>query len=105
MSTEKKKKRWANEVAEKACQPIKDIEPKPSWVQALMILLLHKNGGSLTVSLGDLERFEALESDNETQLTFDKVRRTVTITAPEMIMPDKKLVVPDKTIIDGSNII
>ena len=61
--------------------------PKPCWAQAFMIILLHKTGGNLTVSLADLKRFEALEGDNQTKLTFDKVAETVTITAPEMIMP------------------
>jgi hypothetical protein len=82
-------------------QPIKDnrhknaekkkFTPKPCWVEAFMILLLHKNGGSLTVSLATLKRFEALEGDNKTKLTFDKVKGTVTITAPEAVMPGGKI--------------
>ena len=89
-------------------QPIKDnrhknaekkkFKPEPCLVQAFMILLLHKNGGSLTVSLADLRRFEALGSDNKTKLTFDKVKETVTITAPEAVMPEKSQIIHNEGI-------
>ena len=71
----------------------KKFTPKPCWVEAFMILLLHKNGGSLTTSLATLRRFEALKGDNKTKLTFDKVKGTVTITAPEAVMPEKPKVI------------
>jgi hypothetical protein len=64
-----------------------------------MIKMLCKTGGSCTLSFDDLARFEALEGDNETSLKYDDVKRTVTVIAPEMIMPDKKIDVPDKRII------
>ena len=77
----------------------KKFTPKPCWVEAFMILLLHKNAvlkqkvsgkpeiAQIEVSLADLKRFEVLEGDNKTKLTFDKVKGTVTITAPEAVMP------------------
>jgi len=75
-------------------------EPKPCWVQAFMIVMLHKVGGSQTISLADLEKFEALDIDNESVMNYDPEKKTVTITAPEMIMPEKSnLVLPDKAII------
>lgn len=77
-----------------------------------MILLLHENAilkqnfsgkpqiAQKTVSLADLERFEALKGDNQTKLTFDKVKETVTLTAPEAIMPEKsKIILRDNAII------
>lgn len=88
---------YAEAVAE---EMTKMPEPKPCWVQAFMLIMLHKLGGSQTISLADLRRFEELDIDNQSVMNYDPVKKTVTITAPEMIMPDKpKLVVPDKTII------
>ena len=90
----------------------KKLNPKPCWVQAYMIFLLHENAilrqkltgkpqvAQISISLDSLKRFEELKGDNKTILSFDKVAETVTITAPEMVMPDKpKLVIPNKKII------
>jgi len=93
----KRDKKRRIEDANQAARPV----PSPKWVQAFLIMLLHKNGGSLTMSFDDLARFEALEGDNQTSLSYDDVKRTVTVTAPEMIMPDKKIIVPDKRVISN----
>ncbi len=89
-----------NRRANAAKKAIKALQPKACWAEAFMILMLHKTGGSLTVSLKSLEKFEALKSDNKTVLSYDKDNKTVTITAPEMIMPDKGLIVPSGSLIN-----
>jgi hypothetical protein len=76
----------------------KKFEPKPEWVQAFMIYLLHKNGGSLTLPLKSLRMFEALKSANLTDLTYDEVAETVTITAPEAKLPEKSKIIHNKGI-------
>jgi hypothetical protein len=77
--------------------------PNAKWVQAFMIMLLHKVGGKLTLSFDDLKRFEGLAGDNMTSLDFDDVARTVTIRAPEYKLPDKKkIITPNKKIIVNS---
>ncbi|MCK5609118.1 hypothetical protein KAR91_45005 [Candidatus Pacearchaeota archaeon] len=94
----------------------REVKPKPCWVQAYMIMLLHENAmlrqkitgkpqvAQITISLADLKRFEALEGDNKTILTFDKVKQAVTITAPEMILPEKpNLTLPKKKKIITTN--
>ena len=78
----------------------KKFEPKPEWVQAFMIYLLHKNGGSLTMPLETLRKFEELKSANLTDLTYDEVAETVTITAPEAVMPEKSVIIHEKGIIE-----
>jgi hypothetical protein len=71
--------------------------PKPEWVEAFLILLLHKTGGTLTVSVADLERFERLKTNNKTIMTYDNDSQTITLVAPEMTMPE--IVTPSKKII------
>ena len=73
--------------------------PKPEWVQAFMIMLLHKVGGSLTLSFDDLARFEALQANKQTSLDFDDVARTVTVRAPEYKLPEKKKVIVNEGIV------
>jgi hypothetical protein len=71
----------------------KKFQPNPKWAEAFMILLLHQNGGSLTVSLKTLKKFEALKGDNKTILDYDEVAETVTITAPEAVIPEKSVII------------
>ena len=89
-------------------QPIKDnrrknaekkkFQPSAKWAEAILILLLHKNGGSLTVPLKTLNKFEALKGDNKTIMDYDEVAETVTITAPEAVMPEKSKIIHNKGI-------
>lgn len=72
---------------------VERISPQPCWVQAFMIKMLHKLGGTETLTVADLKRFEALESDNKTLFDFNEKTGTVTITAPEMIIPDKPKII------------
>lgn len=62
------------------------LTPKPSWAEAFMILLLHKTGGSLTVSIKSLENFERLTKNNKTLISYDSDNETITIRAPERIL-------------------
>lgn len=64
-------------------------EPKADWVEAFLILLLHKTGGQLTVSMAALERFGKLKSHNKTLMSYDPDLKTVTIRAPEMKLPER----------------
>ena len=64
----------------------KEPLPKPEWAEAFMILLLHKTGGSLTVSIKSLENFEKLKTNNKTLFSYDPENETITLTAPERIL-------------------
>lgn len=77
-------------------------EPKPCWVQAFIIYLLHKNGGSMTLPLKSLKKFEAMKGDNKTIMDFDEVAETVTITAPEMILPNGPKIIHETGIVTPS---
>lgn len=77
----------------------KKFKPNPCWAEAILILLLHKNGGSLTVSLKSLKKFEDLKANNKTVLEYDEVAETVTITAPEAVMPEKSVIIHNKGIV------
>ena len=66
----------------------KFFTPKPEWAEAFMILLLHKTGGSLTVSLADLERLSKSKTNNRTQMSIDREAETATLCAPEYTMPE-----------------
>lgn len=107
-------------------QPIKDTRrknaakkaiknlPKPCWVQAFMIMLLHERAilkqqitgkahvPKITLTLATLKRFEALTSGNETALVFDDVAETVTLTAPEATLPEKPKVIHNKGIVESN---
>ena len=63
--------------------------PKPEWAEAFMILLLHKTGGTLTVSLKSLENFEKLKKNNRTLISYDPDNETITIRAPEIKIPER----------------
>lgn len=89
----------------------KKLQPKPSWVQAYMIFLLHENAilrqkitgkpqvAQISISLASLKRFEELKGDNKTTLTYDNVKETVTITAPEAILPEEPKIIANKGIV------
>jgi len=77
-------------------------QPKPEWVEAFLILLLHKTGGTLTVSMRSLENFEKLKTDNKTLMSYDPDNQTVTIRAPEIKLPER-IVTPKTKIITEVN--
>ncbi len=101
-------------------KPIKDNRrknaiknmPKPCWAEAFLILLLYENAilrqrisgepkiAQKTVPLANLRKFEALKCDNKTKLTFDKVAGTVTITAPEAVIPEEPKIIHNDGIVD-----
>jgi len=74
------------------------ITPKPEWVEAFMILLLHKVGGSLTVSLKSLDNFGKLKRNYKTLISFDPDNNTVTIRTPE-VRPPERIITPKSSII------
>ena len=88
----------------------KKLQPKPCWVQAYMIFLLHENAilrqkltgkpqvAQISIPLASLKRFEELKGDNKTILTYDKFKETVTITAPEAILPEEPKIIANKGI-------
>lgn len=108
-------------------QPIKDkrrramkkrFTPKPEWVEAFLIMLLRKGcscftcpnrepplseDASLTVKLSALKKFEQLKSNNRTKLTLNVDNQTVTLTAPEIKLPEKNIVIAPANILDKLN--
>ena len=86
-------------------------EPKPRWVQAFMIMLLYERATlktklsgephppQITISLADLKRFEELKGDNQTLFSYDKVAETVTITAPEAVLPKGPKIIHNEGIV------
>ncbi len=78
------------------------LKPKPCWVEAFLILLLHKAGGTLTVSLKSLAKFEKLKENNRTLMSYDPDNELITIRAPEIKLPEN-LVLPEKKIITEIN--
>jgi len=90
------------------------LTPKPEWVEAFLILLLRRSCNclmchlrepslsqepTLTVKISDLKKFELLKANNRTSISFDSENQTVTLKAPEIKMPEKKIVVPKSKII------
>lgn len=88
-----KNKRRARAMRKKAFDSLPS--PKPEWVEAFLILLLHKTGGTLTVSTKSLENFEKLEKENKTLISYDPDNETITIRAPEIKLPER--IVTSKT--------
>ena len=87
------------------------LTPKPEWVEAFLILLLRKSCNrlmchlrepslskdpTLTVKISDLEKFVLLKANNRTSISFDPENQTVTLKAPEIKIPEMKIVVPKK---------
>ena len=94
-------------------QPIKDkrrkrfkkkqqFVPKPEWVEAFLITLLHKNAllesklrpdckirPELTISLKSLDDFSKLAKDNKTLMSYDPDNKLITIRAPRVKLPDR----------------
>lgn len=79
------------------------INPKPEWVEAFLILLLYKTGGTLTVSLKTLENFGKLKEHNKTLMSYDPDSKLITIRAPEYDLPERIWKPEDKKIISEIN--
>ena len=65
------------------------LQPKPEWVEAFLLLLLYKTGGTLTVSLKTLENFGKLKKHNKTLMSYDPDSKLITIRAPEVELPER----------------
>lgn len=79
------------------------IKPQPEWVEAFLILLLHKTGGTLTVSLKSLENFGKLKKHNKTLMSYDPDNKLITIRAPKVELPARIWKPEDKKIIAKIN--
>lgn len=91
------------------------LTPKPEWAEAFLILLLRRGckclecprrdpplsmDATLTVKVEDLKKFEKLKSNNRTSISFDEDKQTVTLKAPEIKLPTKKIVVVKRKIFE-----
>ncbi len=74
-------------------------EFKPEWINAFIILLLHKTGGSQSISLKQLKAFDEVVKDKQPIFAWDGETQTFTITAPEYVVsaievpPKPKLII------------
>ena len=85
---------------------MKQAEPKipafkPEYVEAFMIMMLHKIGGSQTLTVEMLEAFSKASHGKKTQFSYDAETNSVTITAPEYEVPKRgpKIIRPNLNII------
>ena len=62
---------------------------KPIYVEAFMIMMLHKIGGKQTISVKQLEAFEQAANGKHTEFSYDKESDSITITAPGYEMPSE----------------
>lgn len=82
--------------------------PQPEWVEAFMILLLYTKSlleqqitgepasPEITVTIEQLEAFKEMKN-NKTLMTFDSINQSVTITAPEIKLPE--IIIPKPKLI------
>lgn len=75
--------------------------PKPQWVEAFMIFLLAKAGGSATLSLDRLNIFSTIKGETAPKLSYNEDEKTVTLSLPEIEI--SSIIVPEKRIIAGLN--
>lgn len=75
--------------------------PKPQWAEAFMVLLLAKTGGSVSLSLEQLEEFSKLSGGDTTELSYDEEAEMVTLNLLVKAKKAKKskILVPEKRII------
>ena len=88
---------------------MKQSEPKmpafkPEWVEAFMIMMLHKIGGSQTLTVEMLEAFSKASHGKKTQFSYDAETNSITITAPDYEMPVKgpKIIRPNLKIVNSN---
>ena len=62
-------------------------EFKPTWINAFIIMLLHKTGGSQSLTLNQLKAFDEVTTDKQPIFAWDGETQTFTITAPEYVVP------------------
>lgn len=69
-------------------------EFKPEWINAFIIILLHKVGGSQSMTLAQLQKFDDVATGKQPNFSWDGDTQTFTITAPEYTL--KLIEVPEK---------
>lgn len=62
-------------------------EFKPEWINAFIIMLLHKAGGSQSLTLKQLKAFDEVSTDKQPHFSWDGETQTFTIKAPEYVLP------------------
>ena len=74
-------------------------EFNPAWMEAFMTIMLHKLGGSQTMTVETLEAFTQVTDSKKTKCTWDGETRSFTISAADYEMPVKIEVPEEKKII------
>ncbi len=75
---------------------------KPEWINAFMIAMLHKVGGTQSITLEHLKEFDELTASKQPEFSWDGETHTFTLKAPAYDMPlivksaKKKLIKPVK---------
>ncbi len=79
---------------EKSSEAVKDSEAiksmpdfNPEWINAFVILMLHKIGGTQAVTMKQLEAFDKITEGKEPILAWHEELQGFSITAPEYVMP------------------
>ena len=62
-------------------------EFKPEWINAFLIMLLHKVGGSQSITLEQFKAYDEVSADKQPIFAWDGETQTFTITAPEYVVP------------------
>ena len=77
---------------------------KPEYVEAFMIMMLHKIGGSQTLTVEMLDAFSKAASGKKTQFSYDAETNSITITAPDYEIPVKgpKIIRPNLKIVNSN---
>ncbi len=69
-------------------------EFNPEWINAFIILMLHKIGGTQAVTMKQLEAFDKVTENKHPNLSFCEELQAFVITAPEYKLP--VIEIPDK---------
>ncbi len=69
------------------------------FVEAFMIMMLHKIGGSQTLTMKQLNAFDKASGGKHTEFSYDKETDSVTISAPDYVMPEKPVIIQREKII------
>ena len=76
----------------------KGPEIPASYVEAFMIMMLHKIGGSQTISLKQLLAFDKASGGKHTEFVWDEETQSVTLKAPDYVSPDKPKIIRQQEI-------
>lgn len=60
---------------------------KPEWINAFIVLMLHKIGGTQAVTLSQLEAYDKVEKGKDPIFAWNEELKAFMITAPEYVLP------------------